>query len=206
MELCVRGSLLVMALAGFAGAQTLLEHVAVTGPAATGATAGAMIGSRLGQIMGTVEQTAAAAGKTGTPAPAKPAGRAGKAATPLMPVLGPASPTKQRTAVAPAAGRSAAELATVYDPPAAIELSPVPAPAPLPPPITREKLLAELPAIQPGLKLDQVVTKLGKPATQISYFEGGTFVERVRFRAAGQDVVVVEFKNGLVDNARSVVR
>lgn len=200
----VRGSLLVVLVAGMAGAQSMLEHAAVTGPAATGASAGAMIGSRLGQIMGSVQTTAAAAGKTGEPAAKKSAVKNAPATAPAVASipLGSTS-TRQRQATAPAARKPVSELATIFDPPAAATLAPLPPPTPA---VTKEHMLAELQGIEPGFTRDQVIAKLGAPATRISYSDGAAFVERVRFRAAGEDVVVVEFKNGVVDTAKQVVR
>lgn len=202
------------AFAAFCGGmclgQTMLQHAAVTGPAAVGATAGAAIGSKLGPLLGNLTTKVEAASKQGETTK--------KPETPVPAVSTPAAPAHAAKGyefagpVASFGGGAAPSVRpaprTALAAPAIAEPSPeITASVPLPPPPTaktRDELLGSLASIQPGTARDVVIEKLGSPAYKLSYDEDGVFVERFRFRAGGQDVLSIELRNGSVAAAKSL--
>lgn len=212
--------------------QTLIQHAAITGPAAAGATAGAAIGASLNRVLDQVGTQAQVAAQVPAPVAVKP-GEAPAPARRAEPTAAVAMQRPQKNDFpfgpppdepAPAPRGSAGEPAPAAGVPApqsdrAVSVRPVtggaspvplfavpPSPPP-PPPRSKEELLAGLAAVQPGATREQVAERLGVATYKIAYDDGGHLLERLRFRAAGGvDVVVVELNDGVVQSARSLVR
>lgn len=213
MQNSIRTWFLLTALTFAASAQTILEHAMVTGPAAAGATTGALAGAKLGQILSQAGSQASTAAKTGEAKPAEV-----KPEPVAKPSLGQAAPTLPAGhfaatpaisgpgggAPARAAGGKAPAAMAAIDVPGSIQPATPAIPA-APKGLTREELLAGLTSIQPGSARAEVLEKLGQPTYKIAYDDGGAMVERYKFRAGGQDIVVVELKDGVVDTARPLV-
>ena len=217
MENCVRCGFVLFALAAAAGAQSMIEHASVTGPAAAGATAGAVIGTKLNQTVGVLGAAAnngaveakkvePKKGKGGIPSPDAVTAQQAGPSNNVVPNPGffQAAPSSSTPAfgggpssVAPmaAAATPAVHQQQLAIPP--VRSAPQPA-------LGKEQILAELANIHPGLAREAVLEKLGVPAYRISYDDGGSMFERLRFRAGMEDIAIVELKNGLVDVARPI--
>ncbi len=202
---------MLVTLSVAASAQTMLEHAMVTGPAAAGATTGALAGAKLGQILNQASAQASTAAKTGDvkpvevkPEPAvKPAlGVSTSAPSSHFAATGPVSGSGGGGTSGRVAGKAPVSVAAASA--SGIAQAAV-APVAAPKGLTREELLAGLSGIQPGAARADVLEKLGAPTYKIAYDDGGVMVERYKFRCGGEDVVVVELKDGKVDTARPLV-
>lgn len=196
--------ILISAAAALPG-QTMLEHANVMAPAATGASAGAVIGQGLGRVLGAAAFAAEAASK---PVPSKVPSKAtppaeNKAVAPVAEAAAPMGGFGGFGGTAPVPVRVAAGKAAVVSAPAPVE--PV-IPAAVIPLITRDQLIAQVSAIQPGALREDLLAKMGKPAYRVSFDEDGKFFERYRFRAAGEDVVSIELLDGVVSAVKPFAR
>lgn len=79
--------------------------------------------------------------------------------------------------------------------------APAPAPAPSPARLSSDDIAARLVAVAPGMTRQQVLSQLGAPAYTIAMTgDDGRQIERMRFRAMGEDIASVEIRDGLVSS------
>ncbi len=78
-----------------------------------------------------------------------------------------------------------------------------------PPPVivsNREQVLKELEGIHPGSTHAEVLAKLGRPAYTIAMPDGAHYIERCRFRAGFENIVSIEFRDGIVATVDRIAR
>lgn len=200
---------MTLALSGSMAAQSMVEHAAA---AAAGSTAGAVAGKKVSNGLTKVFQkvdnqtkTAAKADKKSGkqdplvvvgPAELVPKGklsaghsRAGRKPGPARPVAWVAPPPPVVRAEAPVAPDLAAATTPVLH---------APAPPAEPPPVTREALAA----VQAGESGKEVLAKLGTPASTISMFDDGHFVEVLRYMSQETTLGVVRLSDGTVSSVQ----
>lgn len=176
-----------------ASAQSMLEHAAVTGPAAAGASVGAALGIKLNKALDATAGVVQASSKIETSI--KKADVPAAAAGITAPELGPGLPSRGVDPIGrPALPKSQKEPKTVQ---------PVAAPAAvvdsaLPAELGKDELLRQVTDLQPGASREQMLLKLGTPASRLSFDEDGRLVERYWFRAGNEVLASVEVKDGAV--------
>lgn len=201
--------------------QSLIEHANISAPAAAGASAGAVIGQGLGRVLGAVGSTAEAASKTGTAKTTVKAPPQSTVAAPesTPPVVAAAASSEASAPMGGFGGFGGGSSIPVAPTHAAVRnhssagasgegraLQPPAVPAAIVPLITRDELIAQVSAIQPGVGREDVLAKLGKPAYKVSSDEDGKLVEKFRFRAAGEDVASIELLDGVVSAVKPLAR
>jgi hypothetical protein len=83
------------------------------------------------------------------------------------------------------------------------------APPPAPAPVvvsTRDQMLKALEQIHPGATRAEVLARLGQPAYTIGMTDGGTYLERCRFRAGLENIASIEFRDGVVATVDKTAR
>jgi hypothetical protein len=86
-----------------------------------------------------------------------------------------------------------------HDAPATNVASPPPAPNSTS--VSSNDIAARLVAVAPGMTRQQVLSQLGAPAYTIAMTgDDGRQIERMRFRAMGQDIASVEIRDGVVSS------
>jgi hypothetical protein len=217
MQPSIRSGILLVGLIGGVFAQSMIEHATVVGPASAGATAGAAAGFKLSEALKSTLDGAASTGaakplaEVNPPIPAAkpehnvappPSFFSGDSSAPLPAASSGLSPVRKDMPAPPQAPAVAAEVFNGV--PTAEPLTVVKplAPVVLTAELSKDRLLAEAANLQTGSARDLALTKLGAPAYKISFDEDGSFMERCRFRSAGEDLVVVEFKDGLISSVK----
>jgi hypothetical protein len=172
----------------------MVEHAAVAGPAAAGSTTGAVIGAKISSIF---DATAEAARSEDDPDQQTTAVTIAPAAKPPG---GPMAAPRSRPKGARVVWKRGMEQALRNQP--AFPPSPVQAPASSPQAprlVTREDVLRRLQAVTAGEQRASVIQTLGAPASTLAMAgDGGGYVERMRYRAAGDDVAIIEVRDGVV--------
>lgn len=177
-------------------AQALVEHAAVAIPAAAGSSTGAAIGSSLSA---TLENAAGTAQKAATPArhsadrlqsSARPHAAEGRSSSEI-----PSGPKvvwrrgmehRAQLVHSGTAARSATNPAAVAQSSASVSSNDV---------------AARLAAVAPGMTRQEAVSRLGAPSYTIAMAgDDGRQIERMRFRAMGEDIATVEVRDGVVSS------
>jgi hypothetical protein len=185
--------LLILAAASItAPAQSLVEHAAIATPAAAGSSTGAAIGSALSATLDNAAQKAATpprstAVRPRTSAPVRAVETQTRAEAPLGPkIVWRRGMERQASLIRSGAARPGA---------------PAPAPAPSPARLSSDDIAARLVAVAPGMTRQQLLSQLGAPAYTIAMTgDDGRQIERMRFRAMGEDIASVEIRDGLVSS------
>lgn len=200
-----------------AGAQSMIEHAAVTGPAAAGATAGAVIGTKLSQSVGILGAAASQGETQAKKKDAKDTGKENAKATApdasgkkTEPASSNAVPSPGFFQPSPSSGGGGAHPAPLQPMPAPqmvqqqVAIPTVRSAAPVS--NTKAQMLTELTGVQKGMSRDEVIGKLGAPAYRITYDADGRMFERLRFRVGPEDVAVVELADGLVEETKALAK
>jgi hypothetical protein len=161
---------------------------------------------------------AAAAAKAAPAKPAAPPAKTARKARSVEIPRGQSAPISGRPPVVvwkrgmplplPAAEANDAAEAPPIDPagPATREVH---APPPAPPPVvisTREQMLKALEQIRPGTTRADVLARLGQPVYTIGMTDGGTYLERCRFRTGLENIASIEFRDGVVAAVDKIAR
>ena len=59
--------------------------------------------------------------------------------------------------------------------------------------------------VKQGLERQELLAKFGKPSMKITMMDGSDVVERLLYRSAGHDSVLVILRNGKVTSAEAIV-
>ena len=184
--------LILAAASAAAPAQSLLEHAAIATPAAAGSSTGAAIGSALSATLDRAAQkTANPPRSTASRPPATAPARAAQTQTTAEAPLGPKIVWRR--------GMERRASLIHHDAPATNVASPPPAPNSTS--VSSNDIAARLVAVAPGMTRQQVLSQLGAPAYTIAMTgDDGRQIERMRFRAMGQDIASVEIRDGVVSS------
>lgn len=177
-------------------AQALVEHAAVALPAAAGSSTGAAIGSSLSATLdnaaGTAQKAATPVRRSADRAQSSARTRAAESANSLETSPGPKIVWRRgmehRTQLihSGTAEPSAANLPAVAQSTASV---------------SSNDIAARLAAVAPGMTRQEVVSRLGAPSYTIAMAgDDGRQIERMRFRAMGEDIATVEVRDGVVSS------
>lgn len=189
----VSPSLVLFALAIPCFPQAMIEHAAAAAGGSTGALAGKPMSDSLGKIFGKVDQTTAKAAKPKPDAP-KAKDVTGGEASRTVPVFGaatasvgmPASSggvTRQNRPIRLSAAESQAQPVVAL----------VPAPIPV-----HHASQAEVLAIQTGTARNEVLAKLGPPASMVTIPDEGHMLEIFKYVSGSHWLGTVRLDNGAV--------
>jgi hypothetical protein len=199
---------LLLAAAG-AGAQSLLEHATVAGPAASGSTAGAVVGNRIAAALGAAAGDVKAAPTTTETGPReavtarrRQARHAARANTNLEPHVIPA---KEPPIVWTRDMSVRAEREHAQDVAATVART-APAREPERPAMSRAQFVKAIEAVQDGWSRSQLVAKLGTPLDSISMGDDSGFVERYRFGLPAEPLALVVLRNGVVESVSKLAQ
>ena len=185
--------IMVLALAGTAWSQAMVEHAAAAAGGSVGGVAGKKLSDSINKVMGKVDDTAKAA------AADKSNKSKGSNSGALLQV-GPGEPKgKDDSGVVPPpvpAHRAALVKPTPAPEPVA---KPEPAPPAPPPPPPPEVTTDDLKKVVNGMPREEVL-KLGAPASRVTMFDDGHMLEIFRYIAHDNDLGVVRLTDGAVSS------
>jgi hypothetical protein len=180
-------------------AQGLVEHAAIAAPAAAGSSTGALVGSKLSA---TLDNAAEVAKSAAGPAAKQPATEVVRPELkPGAAVQSGAAPVARGPQVVWTRGmeRRASLIHSglaPHQPASPAPVTPQPAASAR---VSSEDVATRLSAITPGMTRQDVVSQLGAPAYTIAMTgDDGRQMERMRFRAMGEDLATVEVRDGVV--------
>jgi hypothetical protein len=180
-------------------AQALVEHAAIAAPAAAGSSTGAMIGSKLSATLDTAAELSKSAVGPAAKHPATEVVR--PELKPGAAVTGGTAPVARGPQVVWTRGMERRAPLVHSGPAGRQSMNESPA-APRPVSAARvsgEDVATRLATVTPGMTRQDLVSRLGAPSYTIAMTgDDGRQVERMRFRAMGEDLATVEVRDGVV--------
>jgi hypothetical protein len=175
--------------------QALVEHAAAAAGGASGAVAGKKVSDGIDKVFGRVGQSLDKAAKPDKNAPVLKVGPTQAAPKPApVPVADlAASPASAPSGAHRVESRPGAPVAPAVVPDVTASLEPAPAVAPAPQ-ITAD----DVAKITEGVKREEVLARLGTPASKIMMFEDGKVLEIYRYANRDQSLGAVRLLDGAV--------